>query len=334
MKIKKLSAFAALCAIASWQQAHAHVSFSSLTVSAEKTTVVSLQVPHGCDGQSTNEVRISLPEGFVFAKPQPKPGWQLEIIRGDYAHAYDDHGTKVTSGPKEIRWKGGDLADAFYDTFNIQGKISGVEPGKRLAFPTVQVCGDKTASWTDVAEDGADPHSLKSPAPTLLVSADDANVQGGHHDHMAMHKGEAENAAAKPDAAEIFRAGDLTVTHAYARAMLPGQPVGGGYLIITNAGGVADRLVSAVSSAAGAVEIHEMAMQGETMKMRKLTDGVSIPAGEIVELKPGGLHLMFMKVKAPFKTDDTVPVTLTFEKAGNVDVRLSVTSLVPASRHD
>lgn len=333
MKIRKLSAFAAICALAGWQQAQAHVSFANPTVSAEKTTVVSLQVPHGCDGQSTNEVRILLPEGFVFAKPQPKPGWQLEIIKGDYAHAYDDHGTKVTSGPKEIRWKGGDLPDAFYDTFNIQGKIAGVEAGKRLAFATVQVCGDRTASWTDVAEDGADPHSLKSPAPTLLVGSGDAAAQGGH-DHAAMHMAATENDLAKPVAAEMFKAGGLTVTNAYARAMLPGQPVGGGYLIIRNAGGAADRLVSAVSSVAGAVEIHEMAMQGETMKMRKLSGGVSIPAGETVELKPGGLHLMFMKVKSPFKKDDTVPVTLTFEKAGSVDIRLPVTSLAPAGQHD
>lgn len=333
MKITKLGAAAAVCVIAGWQQAEAHVSFANPNVVAERTAVISLQVPHGCDGQSTNEVRVSLPEGFVFAKPQPKPGWQLEIIKGDYAKAYDDHGTKVTSGPVEIRWKGGDLPDAFYDTFNVQGKISGVEPGQRLAFATVQVCGDKTASWTDVAKDGTDPHSLKNPAPTLLVTAGEASGQGGH-DHAAMHMGGDENGAAKPDQTEAFKVGDLTVTGAYAKAMLPGQPVGGGYLVISNAGAVGDRLVSATSSAAGAVEIHEMAMQGETMKMRKLGDGIAILAGETVELKPGGLHLMFTKVKAPFKQGDSVPLTLSFEKAGNVDIRLPVKSMAPAGQHE
>lgn len=324
MKTKMFLAVTGLCLGAGWQQAEAHVSFATPNVTAEKTTVIALQVPHGCDGQPTNEVRISLPEGFVFAKPQPKPGWQLEIITGTYEKTYDNHGDKITSGPVEIRWKGGELADAFYDTFNIQGKVSGIEAGANLAFPTVQLCGDKQEAWTDVAKDGADPHSLKSPAPTLLVAAADTAGQVGH-DHSAMHMDASTSTAeAKAENAGTYTAGDITVTSAYARAMLPGQPVGGGYLTVTNKGAVDDRLVSATSPSAGTVEIHEMAMQGETMRMRKLNDGVAVPAGGTVELKPGGFHLMFMKVKAPFKAGDSVLLTLTFEKAGPVEVLLPI----------
>lgn len=336
MKIKKLGtpvtlSLAGFCAVAGFQQAEAHVSFVSPSVATEATTVISLQVPHGCDGQATNEVRVSLPEGFVFAKPQPKPGWQIEIITRDYAKPYDDHGTKVTSGPSEIRWKGGDLPDAYYDTFNIQGKISGIEAGQRLAFSTVQVCGAKTASWVDIAKEGGDPHSLKNPAPTLLVTAADAKGQGGH-DHAAMHMDmHSETADAGNTAAA--KVADIAVEGAYARAMLPGQPVGGGYLVIRNAGSADDRLVSVASPAAGAVEIHDMAMQGETMTMRKRTGGIDVPAGQSVELKPGGLHLMFMKVKTPFKAGGTVPLTLTFEKAGSVDVTLPVNAIgAPATK--
>lgn len=332
MKIKTISVLAGFCTIAGFQQAQAHVSFASPSVAAEKTTVISLQVPHGCDGQSTKEVRVSLPEGFVFAKPQPKAGWQLEITRGGYARTYDDHGTKVTSGPVEIRWKGGDLPDAFYDTFNIQGKISGIEPGQKLAFPTVQVCGDKIASWVDIAKDGVDPHSLENPAPTLLVTAADAKGQGGH-DHGAMHM-EDHAAMADPGETGMAKAGDIAVDGAYARAMLPGQPVGGGYLVISNNGSADDRLVSAASPVAGAVEIHEMAMQGETMKMRKLAGAVEVPAGHKVELKPGGLHLMFVKVKTPFKAGGSVPLTLTFEKAGKIDVTLPVNAIGAPAKQD
>jgi copper(I)-binding protein len=67
-----------------------------------------------------------------------------------------------------------------------------------------------------------------------------------------------------------------------------------------------------------------MAMEGEVMKMRQVTNGIEIPAGQTVELKPGGLHLMFFKVSEPFQEGATVNVTLTFERAGAVDVALPV----------
>lgn len=123
--------------------------------------------------------------------------------------------------------------------------------------------------------------------------------------------------------------GNLEITSAFTKAMLPGQPVGGGYLTIKNTGKADDMLVSVASPVAGTVEMHEMAIQGEVMRMRKLDTGIAIPAGKTVELTPGGLHLMFMKVKEPFKQGGKVPVTLTFEKAGKVDITLPVEAAGP-----
>lgn len=295
--------------------AHAHASFSQPTVTADSYAVMSLQVPHGCDGKSTTEVRIQLPEGFVFAKPQPKPGWELEIINGEYKNTYDNHGTAVSSGPVEIRWKGGDLPDEYYDTFVVRGKISGIEADTVLAFPATQMCGsDASLDWSEIAAPGADPHSLKNPAPTVTVLA----KAEGHAAHG--------NSAATTAPSTV---GALELEDAYVRAMLPGQPVGGGFVIIKNTGSEQDRLISASSPVAETVELHEMAMQGEVMKMRKLNEGIPLPAGETVELKSGGLHMMFMQVKSPFKEGDTVPVTLTFEKAGSVELMLPVKSAAP-----
>ncbi|CDN54208.1 Secreted protein containing DUF461 [Neorhizobium galegae bv. officinalis bv. officinalis str. HAMBI 1141] len=126
------------------------------------------------------------------------------------------------------------------------------------------------------------------------------------------------------------KVGDLEVTGAFTKAMLPGQPVGGGYFTIKNNGKSDDMLTSVSSPVAGTVEMHEMAMQGEVMKMRKLDTGIAIPAGKTVELTPGGLHLMFIKVKEPFKQGGKVPVTLTFEKTGKVDITLPVEAAGPA----
>jgi len=317
-------------------EAQAHVTFVNSSVPEESTSVISLQVPHGCDGKATTEFQVKLPEGFVLAKPQPKPGWELEIIQGNYARTYDDHGTKVTAGPVEIRWKNGNLADAYYDTFNIQGKVSGVAAGKTLAFPAIQLCGaDGKVAWDQVAAEGTNPHSLKSPAPGLTVTAKAAGAPDEHAgmDMSGMNMAGMDHSGGANQVHDaVVKAGDLEVTGAFTKAMLPGQPVGGGYFTVKNNGQADDMLVSVSSPAAGAVEMHEMAMQGEVMKMRKLEGGIAIPAGKSVELTPGGLHLMFMKVTEPFKAGGTVPVTLTFEKAGKVDLALPIEAAGPGGQ--
>lgn len=295
--------------------AHAHATFENDTAPMESTFKAVLQVPHGCDGKPTTEVQIKLPEGFVFAKPQPKPGWELEVIKGDYQKTYDNHGEKVSSGPVEIRWKGGNLSDDYYDTFVVRGKLSGFDKETVLAFPTTQLCGTEgKVVWDQVAAEGQNAHDLKSPAPTVTVTmADAADPHAGHGGHMAAADGAA-------------KLGDLEISGGSVKAMLPGAKVGGGFLTIRNGGAGEDRLVAVESPAAARVEIHEMKMENDVMKMRKLDDGVAVPAGETVELKAGGLHLMFMDVKTPFKEGEAVPVTLVFEKAGKVDAAFPVGS--------
>ena len=317
MNIYKVTACAALLTSVSTAPAFAHATFVNKTAEQDSSIVAALQVPHGCEGGlATTEVQITLPEGFISAKPQPKAGWELEIIKGDYQKTYKNHGKDVKSGPVEIRWKGGNLADDFYDTFNVQGTISGVEAGVNLPFKVVQLCADKgTVNWTEIAEKGQDPHSLENPAPTIQIVAKQTQGEGHGHDHaMAGH------------AADVVKVGNLEVSGAVTKAMLPGQPVGGGFVTIKNDGSADDRLVSVESPLAGRSEIHEMGMVNDVMKMRKLNDGIAIPAGKTVELTPGGLHFMFFNVSKPFAEGDKVPVTLTFEKAGKADVVLDVGS--------
>ncbi|ARM88584.1 GLE1 domain-containing protein [Rhizobium sp. CIAT894] len=325
----KTCTLAALFSATAIAGAEAHVTFLDRETTQESTILATLQLPHGCDGKATTEVRVKLPEGFVFAKPQPKAGWELEVIKGDYQKSYDNHGDKVKTGAIEIRWKNGNLSDDFYDTFVIQGKVSGVEAGTSLAFPVTQICGDTVQAWDQVAADGGDAHGLKSPAPLLKVVAGEDH--GHEHDDMAGMdmSGKTEmdmSGTAAAPASDTVKVGDIEISGGFAKAMLPGQPVGGGFFTVKNNGQTDDRLVSVTSAAAGEVQIHEMATKDNVMRMRQLKDGVAIAAGETVKLEPGNLHLMFQKVKTPFKQGDTVPVTLTFEKAGKVDVVLQVRS--------
>lgn len=116
--------------------------------------------------------------------------------------------------------------------------------------------------------------------------------------------------------------GSLEISAGFTRATLPNAPVGGGFLTIANKGAEADRLVSAEAAIAKQTQIHEMAMEGDVMKMRELEDGLELPAGETVALEPGGFHLMFMGLNGTIKEGDVIPVTLSFEKAGTVIVEL------------
>ncbi|RYG00758.1 MAG: copper chaperone PCu(A)C [Caulobacteraceae bacterium] len=136
--------------------------------------------------------------------------------------------------------------------------------------------------------------------------------------------------------AEVVVLGPIEITGAFTRATLPNAPVGGGFLTITNKGAEADRLVSVSTDIAKEAQIHEMAMEGDVMKMRQLKEGLEIPAGETVVLEPGGFHLMFMGLTGAIAEGDVVPVTLTFEKAGTVTVDLTAGATAadaPAHNH-
>ena len=127
-------------------------------------------------------------------------------------------------------------------------------------------------------------------------------------------------------AAGVAHAGDITLERPWSRATPANAPVGAGYVTLKNSGAAADKLVSATADVAGKVEVHEMAMDNGVMKMRPV-NGLEIPAGKSVELKPGGYHIMFMQLKQQLKAGDTVKGVLTFEKAGAMPVEFKVESM-------
>ena len=132
---------------------------------------------------------------------------------------------------------------------------------------------------------------------------------------------------ALPAMAHDYKIGSIEITTPWTRATPPSARTGGGFMTITNKGTVADRLVSARSNASDKVEVHEMQMDGNVMRMRELAKGLEIPPGATVMLKPGSYHIMFMELKAPFAKDAKVPMTLVFEKAGSIDIQLDVQAM-------
>ena len=123
------------------------------------------------------------------------------------------------------------------------------------------------------------------------------------------------------------------VEAAWARPTVAGQAGGGGYLKITG-GSTPDRLLSASTGVAKMAELHTMEMDGNVMRMRQI-EGIDVPAGQAVELSPGGKHIMFMGLNKTLKVGDSFPLTLRFLKAGEVKVDVKVmTRMAPPGGRD
>jgi periplasmic copper chaperone A len=124
-------------------------------------------------------------------------------------------------------------------------------------------------------------------------------------------------------AAPAKGAGPPQVSDAWSRPTPPGIAVGAVYLTIENAGAVADRLLTASSPIAATVEFHQSVKTGGIMSMRAVPF-IECPAGAVVKIAPGGLHIMLTGLKGPLVLGSSYPITLQFRDAGRVSVTVSV----------
>lgn len=154
-------------------------------------------ISHGCEGSATTKVTISIPYGVRGAKPMPKPGWKLDVVKSELEKPYQSHGKTVTEDVTQITWYGGVLEDAHYDEFAFRGQI-GVGTTTRLYFPVRQECVVGELNWDQKPGDkptghehhgnhgnqaGEDNHAahgtakLEYPAPVVRV----VDGTGTHH---------------------------------------------------------------------------------------------------------------------------------------------------------
>jgi periplasmic copper chaperone A len=160
----RLLAAAAIAALAT-SSASAHITLENREATIGSSYKAVFVVPHGCAGSATIKIRVQIPEGVIGVKPMPKPGWNVEAIKGKYAADYDFHGTKLSEGVKEVVWSGGKLADDNYDEFVISTFLTNsLKPNTMLYFPTVQECEQGVSRWIDIPAEG-NPHESKWPAP-------------------------------------------------------------------------------------------------------------------------------------------------------------------------
>lgn len=169
-----------------------------------------------------------------------------------------------------------------------------------------------------------------------LTLASIATVDAGHAQHTQHGEAQCDQASGECVDLSAVVVEDIEIAEPWLRAMLPGQPAAGGYLTIVNRGAAADRLVAVTSPRAGRVEIHDMAIENDVMRMRPVEGGLVLEPGASVELAPGGLHLMFLDVRGAFADGEQVPVTLEFETAGKAEISFDVRAIGARDvhRHD
>jgi len=194
-------------------------------------------------------------------------------------------GWTLASSGSEISWKAASPASALPGEekaqFIVRGKLV-ASPGP-MWFKVLQTCDVGSADWAQIpAGDTAKP---EFPAARLMVLAPGA-------------------------------AAPVEVSDAWVRRAVPGQSGTGAFMKLKAPAGT--RLVGASTPVAGVAEVHEMKMEGDTMKMRALAQGLELPAGQTVELRPGANHLMLMDLKQPVAAGSTVPITLRFMDAKGV----------------
>lgn len=133
-------------------------------------------------------------------------------------------------------------------------------------------------------------------------------------------------------ASDMVKVGTLMISGAYSFETPPAAKAAGGYLTIENTGSDDDVLVAA-QAGQGMVMLHKSETDANGVaRMVHQENGIPVPAGETVMLAPGGLHIMFMGLSAPFEAGASIDVTLTFETAGDVVVAMPVVER--GSAHD
>jgi periplasmic copper chaperone A len=293
--------------------AFSHISLETKTAPAGSSYKAVLQVGHGCGGSGTTALSVEIPPGFRGAKPMPKPGWTVTTQTADLGVPYESHGQSIRQDVARISWRAENkkaaLPDAHFDQFTVRGNLHD-SPGP-MWFKVLQTCETGKNDWSQIPASGTSTKGLDYPAALLEVAAQAPGLSPA-----------AMSVAAEP----------LQVQGAWVRTSVAGQGGTGAFMKLTARNAM--RLVGVSSPVAAVAEVHEMKMEGDVMKMRAVP-GLDLPAGQAVELKPGGYHLMLMQLRQPLTVGTMVPLTLILKEASGVERRqnlqLPVSAAAPGS---
>ena len=159
--------------------AAAHVTIATPSAVAGSYTLLTVSVPHGCDGEATTEIAIQIPEPINAITPSINPNWEVEMVMADLSEpVVDSHGNEITERVDQVVYTAHEpLPDGLRDAFELSLRVPEEAAGQTLYFPIVQTCTSSEHPWIEVPAEGQDPDELASPAPSITVTApDDADA--------------------------------------------------------------------------------------------------------------------------------------------------------------
>lgn len=205
-------------------------------------------------------------------------------------------GWTLSSRRGEVTWTAAGEQAALPGDQRAEFTIGGSLPQRTgpLWFKVRQTCGKAALDWSQVPAQGTDTAGLKTPAALLQVlSARDLAQQ------RALPR----------------------VEGGWVRSMVAGQQSAAGYMTLTASEPM--QLIGIATPVADTAEVHQMKMEGDVMRMRAVPQ-LDLPAGQAVELKPGGYHIMLMELKQPLTSGMAIPMTLLLRNAKGVESRLQL----------
>ncbi|WP_091232290.1 YcnI family protein [Microbacterium sp. 3J1] len=179
----------AVLALAIPAMASAHVGVSPDELVAGDHGVLTFSFAHGCETSPTTSLKITMPEGLASVAPTADSDWTIDIERGDDGLVSAVTYTAVTPVPNDLRGAVSMSVGLDEDTPDS------------LAFPVIQTCVEGSTEWTEIAEDGQDPHSLDAPAPVVEVAA---AADGSHGEHGATAEATREESDAEAPATDAL----------------------------------------------------------------------------------------------------------------------------------
>lgn len=155
--------------------AQAHVTADAADTTAGAHTVLTLSVPHGCDGSATTEVAVEIPDEITAVTPTRHAFYDVRTLSEDLPEPRTsaDGATITERAARVVYTAKTPLPDDQRDAFELSLQLPEDAAGKTLSFPTVQTCEDGKTSWTEIPAEGQSSDDLEHPAPSITVSAQD-----------------------------------------------------------------------------------------------------------------------------------------------------------------
>lgn len=172
---------AAAFALAVTSSASAHVVFDQPQAPPDSYYAGFLRVSHGCGTSPTRSIRVEIPQGIDIARPQPKPGWSLNVEHAQLAAPIrTEGGFEITERVAAVTWTGELPADQF-DQFGIMMRMP--DRTGPLYFRVTQTCASGEHRWVDIPPEAAPWHSVPHPAPVIMLTTPAPQGAGDDHHH-------------------------------------------------------------------------------------------------------------------------------------------------------